>query len=110
MAVLHAAQRLIMQPSALMAQPNVIRRRVAFLLLPGFSLLAHASAIEPLQMANQLSGQMLYHTATLSMDSQPVRSGAQLSLLAQHALSEGTGPYRSALDLCAYAAALYLAR
>ncbi|MGO3003862.1 MULTISPECIES: GlxA family transcriptional regulator [Halomonas] len=81
-----------MQPNALMAQPNVIRRRVAFLLLPGFSLLAHASAIEPLQMANQLSGQMLYHTATLSMDSQPVRSGAQLSLLAQHALSEAPGP------------------
>ncbi|MBR9904611.1 MAG: GlxA family transcriptional regulator, partial [Gammaproteobacteria bacterium] len=32
------------------------------MLLPGFSLLTHASALEPLQMANQLSGQMLYHT------------------------------------------------
>ena len=62
------------------------------MLLPGFSLLAHASAIEPLQMANQLSGQMLYHTVTLSLDEEPVRSGAQLSLIAQHALGAPLGP------------------
>lgn len=73
--------------------PNAAsRRRVAFVLLPGFSLLAHASALEPLQMANQLSGQMLYHTVTLSMDSEPVRSGAQLSVLAEHALENPLGP------------------
>ncbi len=62
------------------------------MLLPGFSLLAHASAIEPLQMANQLSGQMLYHTVTLSLDDEPVRSASQLSLLAQHPLEAALGP------------------
>ncbi|MCA1773456.1 MAG: GlxA family transcriptional regulator [Halomonas sp.] len=67
------------------------RRRVAFVLLPGFSMLAHASALEPLQMANQLSGQMLYHTVTLSMDDESVRSAAQLSVLAQHTLASPPG-------------------
>ena len=70
------------------------------MLLPGFSLLAHASAIEPLQMANQLSGHMLYHTVTLSLDDEPVRSGAQLSLLAQHTLSAPLGPM-DLLFICA---------
>ncbi|KPQ24697.1 MAG: hypothetical protein HLUCCA13_07840 [Halomonas sp. HL-48] len=81
-----------MQHSAANSPHAASRRRVAFVLLPGFSLLAHASALEPLQMANQLSGQMLYHTVTLSMDSEPVRSGAQLSVLAQHALDNPLGP------------------
>ena len=80
--------------------PPSHRRRVAFVLLPGFSLLAHASAIEPLQMANQLSGHMLYHTVTLSLDDEPVRSGAQLSLLAQHTLSAPLGPM-DLLFICA---------
>ncbi|MCE7518065.1 GlxA family transcriptional regulator [Vreelandella titanicae] len=81
-----------MQPNPLASQAALPRRRVAFLLLPGFSLLTHASALEPLQMANQLSGQMLYHTVTLSLNDEPVRSGAQLSLIAQHALSTALGP------------------
>ncbi|SDN69653.1 GlxA family transcriptional regulator [Vreelandella arcis] len=81
-----------MQHSAVNSPNAASRRRVAFVLLPGFSLLAHASALEPLQMANQLSGQMLYHTVTLSMDSEPVRSGAQLSVLTQHALESPLGP------------------
>ncbi|MDR5886413.1 MULTISPECIES: GlxA family transcriptional regulator [Halomonadaceae] len=73
--------------------PNAAsRRRVAFVLLPGFSMLAHAAALEPLQMANQLSGQMLYQTVTLSMDDESVRSGAQLSVLAQHTLASTPGP------------------
>jgi len=68
------------------------RRRVAFVLLPGFSLLAHACALEPLQMTNQLSGQLLYQTITISLSEAPVRSGAELSLNAQHALGEPLGP------------------
>ena len=73
------------------AQP-LTRRRIAFVLLPGFSLLAHACALEPLQMANQLSGQRLYQTVTLSLGDSPVRSGAELSLNAQHALGSPLGP------------------
>ncbi len=51
-------------------------------------------------MANQLSGQMLYHTVTLSLGDEPVRSGAQLSLIAQHELSAALGPL-DLLLLCA---------
>lgn len=68
------------------------RRRVAFVLLPGFSLLAHACALEPLQVANQLSGQLLYQTITIGLSESPVRSGAELSLNTQHALGEPHGP------------------
>ncbi|MGO1627067.1 MAG: GlxA family transcriptional regulator, partial [Halomonadaceae bacterium] len=71
--------------------PADTRRRVAFLLLPGFSLLAHACALEPLHMANQLSGRMLYATVTLGMDETPVRSAGQLGLSAPQALSSPLG-------------------
>ncbi len=39
---------------------------VSFVLLPKFTLLAFSSAIEPLRMANQLTGQILFTWTTLS--------------------------------------------
>jgi transcriptional regulator GlxA family with amidase domain len=45
---------------------------VSFVLLPKFTMLAFASAIEPLRIANQLTGQALFHWQTLSADGQPV--------------------------------------
>ena len=39
--------------------------RIGFLLLENFSLIAFTSAIEPLRMANQLSGEPLYSWATI---------------------------------------------
>ena len=41
-------------------------RRIAFLLVPRFSMLAFSSAIEPLRMANHLSGEHLYEWSTVS--------------------------------------------
>ncbi|GAA3895085.1 GlxA family transcriptional regulator [Halomonas cibimaris] len=64
----------------LVALPADTRCRVAFLLLPGFSLLAHACALEPLQLANQLSGRMLYATCTLGLEAAGVRSAGPLAL------------------------------
>lgn len=71
--------------------PADTQRRVAFLLLPGFSLLAHACALEPLHMANQLSGRMLYATLTLGLDEAPVRSAGQIGLSAPQALTTPLG-------------------
>ncbi|MFB9888148.1 GlxA family transcriptional regulator [Balneatrix alpica] len=42
--------------------------RFGFLLLPNFSLLGFSSAVEPLRMANWISGQTLYEYVTLSHD------------------------------------------
>ncbi|BCX66041.1 GlxA family transcriptional regulator [Pseudomonas izuensis] len=45
---------------------------VGFLLLDQFTLISLASAVEPLRMANQLSGQELYRWHTFSSGGQPV--------------------------------------
>ena len=45
---------------------------VTFILLPKFTMLAFSSAIEPLRMANQLTGQVLFRWEVLSDDGGPV--------------------------------------
>ena len=45
---------------------------VSFVLLPKFTMLAFSSAIEPLRMANQLTGQVLFRWQVLSDDGGPV--------------------------------------
>ncbi|WP_456295971.1 GlxA family transcriptional regulator [Vibrio sp. AK197] len=47
-------------------------RRIGFLLLDNFTLIALASAVEPLRMANQLSGRDLYDWYTISEEGHPV--------------------------------------
>lgn len=51
------------------AQPqNRAPQSIGFLLLDNFTLISLASAVEPLRMANQLSGRELYRWTTLSLD------------------------------------------
>ena len=45
---------------------------IGFLLLDNFTLISLASAVEPLRMANQLSGRELYRWTTLSVDGNQV--------------------------------------
>ncbi len=45
---------------------------VSFVLLPKFTMLAFSAAIEPMRIANQLTGQALFHWQTLSEDGAPV--------------------------------------
>jgi len=47
-------------------------RNVGFLLLDNFTMLALASAVEPLRMANQLSGRELYNWCTISEEGTPI--------------------------------------
>lgn len=55
------------------AQPqNRTPQSIGFLLLDNFTLISLASAIEPLRMANQLSGRELYRWSTLSADGSQV--------------------------------------
>jgi AraC family transcriptional regulator, glycine betaine-responsive activator len=45
---------------------------VSFVLLPKFTMLAFSAAIEPMRIANQLTGQVLFRWQTLSEDGGPV--------------------------------------
>lgn len=47
---------------------------IAFLLVEHFSLVALAAALEPLRLANQLSGRGLFRWHTLTLDGHPVRA------------------------------------
>ncbi len=48
---------------------------VGILLTEDFSMLSFSSLIAPLRMANQLSGESLYHWSTLTIDDAPVTAG-----------------------------------
>lgn len=64
---------------------------VGFLLLENFTLIAHSVAIEPLRMANQLSGKELYRWYTLSEDGQPVRASDGQRILPDGSLKDVQG-------------------
>lgn len=61
-------------------------RQYAFVLVPGFTLLAFSSAVEPLRIANQLSQQPLYRWQILSETGQAVRSSSGIPVGASGAL------------------------
>ncbi|AOE82930.1 AraC family transcriptional regulator [Pseudomonas sp. TCU-HL1] len=61
---------------------------IGFLLLEDFSLIALAGALEPLRLANQLSGAGLYRWCTLTCDGTPVRAGNGMQLTPEGSLAE----------------------
>jgi len=64
--------------------------RIGFLLINKFTLIALASAIEPLRMANQLSGRELYTWQLISSDGQPVNASDGISIAADSSITERT--------------------
>lgn len=66
--------------------------RVAFLLIPRFSLMSFASAVEPLRAANRLSGRALYEWRFVTTDGQPVEASNGMAVL-PHASIEAALPY-----------------
>jgi transcriptional regulator GlxA family with amidase domain len=61
---------------------------VGFLLLPDFSLLSYACAIEPLRAANRLSGRPLYAWRHIAIDGAPVRASNGIEVRADHGLDD----------------------
>ena len=47
---------------------------VGFLLIPNFSMIAFSTAVEPIRIANRLSGTPLYSWTVISKDGWPVRA------------------------------------
>ncbi len=65
--------------------------RLGFLLTPEYSMIAFASAIEPLRMANRLSGKRLYQWTTYTVDGNPVMASNGLEIRPDAAITEVTG-------------------
>ncbi|OMH30422.1 GlxA family transcriptional regulator [Motiliproteus sp. MSK22-1] len=63
-------------------------QRFGFLLLPNFSLIGFSSAIEPLRMANWISGDELYETFTISHDGEAVASSASVETIVDYGLRD----------------------
>ena len=59
---------------------------VGFLLLPEYSMIAFTSGVEPLRMANRLSGKTLYEWSVITTTGDPVQSSSGLTVLADKAL------------------------
>ena len=68
--------------------PDTRKRRIGFILVPDYSMIAFASAVEPLRMANRLSGRTLYEWITLTHDGQPVQASNALSITPDSNLAE----------------------
>lgn len=61
---------------------------VGFYLLPGFPMMACASAIEPLRAANRLSGEKLYDWQLFSRDGDPVRASNRIDIAVDGSLHD----------------------
>lgn len=63
-------------------------QRFGFLLLPNFSLIAFSSAIEPLRMANWVTGEDCYETVLISHDGRAVASSFGVQTLVDCSLAD----------------------
>ncbi|MEM7292359.1 MAG: GlxA family transcriptional regulator, partial [Pseudomonadota bacterium] len=59
---------------------NADSTHYAFLLVPGFSMIAFSAAVEPLRMANRISDKTLYRWTAVSIDGEPVAASNGLSI------------------------------
>lgn len=69
-----------------------------FLVLPNFTFIAYAAAIEPLRLANRISGRQLYAWSTIALDPGPTVASNGLAISADYAAWEGFPP--GAILLC----------
>jgi transcriptional regulator GlxA family with amidase domain len=69
------------QPSQQINSPDATER-IAFFLVPKFSMIAFTAALEALRLANRLSGKGLYSWHVVSKDGKPVEASNGLVLMA----------------------------
>jgi AraC family transcriptional regulator, glycine betaine-responsive activator len=60
--------------------PHELPQRIAFLLVPSFSMIAFTSAVEPLRLANRAAGRELYRWHLFSPDGKPVAASNGIEL------------------------------
>ncbi|PWW12645.1 GlxA family transcriptional regulator [Mangrovibacter plantisponsor] len=67
---------------------NIKKRTVGFLLVNNFTMIALATAVEPLRMANQLSARDLYNWCTVSEDGGAVMASDGISITPDHSMAD----------------------
>lgn len=61
---------------------------IGFLLLPGFSMMAFFSAVEPLRIANRMAGHQLYDWTLIGLTEEPVTASNGMTLLVDHGMAD----------------------
>ncbi len=64
--------------------------RIGFYLIPGFSMMAFASAVEPLRIANRISGREIYRWESYSLGGEPVEASNGFAAMVHGAISDVT--------------------
>lgn len=72
--------------------------KIGFLLIPEFSMLAFTSALEPLRMANQLSGESHYDWVTVGASHESVRASNGIDITPDFSVKDA--PQLDALIVC----------
>jgi AraC family transcriptional regulator, glycine betaine-responsive activator len=75
----------------------------AFVLIPNLSMIAFTSAIEPLRIANRLSGQELYRWQVVSKSGGPIRASNGVLVMTDQSLADvdlSPGPNRPTVIVC----------
>ncbi|HRY24071.1 MAG: GlxA family transcriptional regulator [Geminicoccaceae bacterium] len=80
---------------------------VAFFLVPDFSMISFASAVEPLRIANRLSGRSLYRWLLLSKDGGPVRGSNGISVNVDMAMDRIQASFGQSLPTICLASGLH---
>jgi AraC family carnitine catabolism transcriptional activator len=84
----------------MLARPAIeAPQTLGFLLLPQYSMMAFVSAVEPLRVANRLSGRELYRWDIVSRDGGPVTASNGMALLAARTIDEA--PLYPLVVICA---------
>jgi len=72
-------------------RPNELPQRLAFLLVPNFSMIAFTAAVEPLRLANRASGKQLYSWHLFSGDGRPVSASNGITLHPEAGVDQAAG-------------------
>ena len=65
---------------------------IGFFLVPGFSMIAFASAVEPLRLANRVAGRAIYAWRAYSIDGDPVIASNRFRAIADSAIADAKSP------------------
>jgi AraC family transcriptional regulator, glycine betaine-responsive activator len=71
-------------------------QRIAFLLVPNFSMIAFTSAVEPLRLANRASGKQLYAWHLFSPDGKPIAASNGIALTPEGGV-DGLGSFKTVI-------------
>jgi len=70
------------------AEPGKKTQHIGFFLVPEFSMIAFASAVEPLRLVNRVSEDTLYTGSTYSLDGQPVTASNGIPVIVDGTIAE----------------------